>query len=1013
MAVARVRQGGAWVESALAGKVRSGGAWVAFGPDGDDEPDVVSLFGSQVPAVPTLADPSTSLTLGTVVNVTEAGKIVGGRWRSGTIPAGMVATYVLYDNATRTALRRQAFTSPTAGAWNEITFAVPYPVEAGASLIAAVHLAGTSGGVAYAYTAGFFASAGVTSGGVTAPAGGGDPLSIGNGRFIVSDGYPSSTYNSTNYFVDLLYEGTAVGAGGDVALTGPDRPVLAGESVTMNVAATNLGGGETTTGYAWTVRSGGGSLSSSSTATPAYTAPSGAGVAVVRATVTTSLGRTGWVDVRVGYASTIVAAENLLPGTLRATWDLPSGSFGGHAALQGFADGFSVDKSETVPFKIGQSDSAGWTAQVYRLGWYGGTGARLIATLAPDSTQLAASQSQPAPADVDPVTTLLSADCAAWATTLEWTPPAWAPSGMYVLRLNRVGGGASHVMFVLRDDDRTADLMLMPSDSTWHAYNAWGGLGSGQYAGNSLYYGTAVNQYNPDAARYVSYNRPIVNRGSCDPGRDYGAVRWSNFWTGEYPMVRFLERNGYDIKYYSCLDAAGDPDGDLLTNVGAAMMVGHNEYWSDAMRSGWEAAKAAGTSVFSCAGNEVFWRLVGSAPDSSGRPRTWECYKSTIDSRGSTGRTEWTGTWRDPSGAGKGGDQPENTLTGTIFVVNGPDLRSLVVPADGGYSATPLWRHTAVAALTSGQTWASPSQILGFEWDTYGPAGTSGTGSAYMADPHADSVYCSDVTYSIASGVLLTGPGDEYDAAGTATHRLVVHPGGDGALAFGTGTINWALGVDSANVYQNVGNDNTSTVIQQATVNVLADMGATAATLMSGLTAPSPVDWWDDAPPPTGEAWTLGTPAGATDTSDSAVSLGTPFGVTEAGDWTGVRVWVTPTAPSISPSVVAYNVDAGTRLALKTYTEPPTRGAYHDVLFDAPVPVVPGVTYQVAIHTTRFGYTHRDSLALPMESSSERVYSGSDGGTLCLFRYESSPGSAPLTSFTTSYAHMAPIVAFD
>ncbi len=276
--------------------------------------------------------------------------------------------------------------------------------------------------------------------------------------------------------------------------------------------------------------------------------------------------------------------------------------------------------------------------------------------------------------------------------------------------------------------------------------------------------------------------------------------------------------------------------------------MGHNEYWSDAMRAGWEAAKSAGTSLFFCAANEVFWRAVGHGADASGRPRTWECYQSTIASRGSVGRPQWTGTWRDPDGAGKGGDAPENTLTGTIFVVNGPDLRPLVVPCDGGYSATPLWRHTSVAALTAGQAWASPAQILGFEWDTYGPAGTSSPAAAYLAPPHPDAVFCSHVTYPIPSGLLLTGPGDEYDSAGTATHRLVVHPGGAGSVTFGTGTINWSLGLDSANTYQ-VGGDNTSTVIRQATINVLADMGVTAATLMSGLAAPTRVHWWGPSAP--------------------------------------------------------------------------------------------------------------------------------------------------------------------
>ncbi|GGM39086.1 hypothetical protein GCM10011608_24740 [Micromonospora sonchi] len=306
--------------------------------------------------------------------------------------------------------------------------------------------------------------------------------------------------------MDLLCAVPSV-PGGTVALAGPDRPVRSGSTVGLDVTATDLSAGETIVSYAWSVQSGGGSLAGATTATPTYTAPSGSGVAVVRASVTTSAGRSGNLDLRVSRGPNPVAAENTLPGAARATWDLPVGALGGVSTLQGFADGFSFD-----------------------------------------------------------------------------------------------------------------------------------------------------------------------------------------------------------------------------------------------------------------------------------------------------------------------------------------------------HSATPLWRHTSVAALTAGQAWSSPAQILGFEWDTYGPAGTSSPGAAYLAPPHPDAVFCSHVMYPIPSGLLLTGPGDEYDSAGTATHRLVVHPGGAGSVTFGTGTINWSLGLDSANTYQ-VGGDNTSTVIRQATINILADMGVTAATLMSGLTAPTRVHWWGPSAP--------------------------------------------------------------------------------------------------------------------------------------------------------------------
>jgi hypothetical protein len=715
------------------------------------------------------------------------------------------------------------------------------------------------------------------------------------------------------------FPAASVGGTPPTVTAGSARPVARSGSVLLDVTATPPGGASII-GYSWSIISGSGSLTNSTTATPTYTAPgSGSGLVTIRATVQSSNAGVASADVTVSYAANVVAAENALTGTARATWDLSSPNLGGVSTLQGFADGFTADKNSTINFKIAQSDTAGWTADVYRLGYYGGDGARFYGTLTPSGGQLTASQAQPSPGDADPNTTLPSADCANWSTTLTWTPPSWAPSGIYILRLNRTGGGASHVMFIVRDDARAADVMLMPSDSTWNAYNAWGGMGGSMYSGNSLYFGTAVDQYNADCARFVSYNRPVVNRGAADSGRSYGAVEWSTFFTGEYPMVRFLERNGYDVKYYGCIDAAGDSLGTHLLGNGStrgavktAMMVGHNEYWSDGMRAGWERAKNRGVNIFTCASNEVFWRLVGASADGEGRPRVWECFKSTIAARSSTGRPDWTGTWRDPDGAGKGGNNPENSFTGTIFVVNGPDLRSLVVPFAGGYSAEPLWRHTSVASLTTGQSYTSPGQILGFEWDTYGPAGVSTGAASYIAAPHPRARYCSNASYSISSGLLLTDAGDVYDAAGTAVHRAVVHPGGAGAVCFATGSINWALGLDSANTYQQ-GSDNTDDVLRQATVNMLMDMGASPATLMSPLTLPTFNDWYPDVPTTTVQA-TVAIPsptviAGGTTATPATVSAAASIGAPTITRGAGAQPATVAAAASVGSPAVRLGVD--------------------------------------------------------------------------------------------------------
>ena len=71
--------------------------------------------------------------------------------------------------------------------------------------------------------------------------------------------------------------------------------------------------------------------------------------------------------------------------------------------------------------------------------------------------------------------------------------------------LFRNSGGASHIFFVVRDDSGQSDLLFQTSDTTWQAYN--------RYGGNSLYTG------GPGRPRGVSRDRTAVvcAKSSSDP----------------------------------------------------------------------------------------------------------------------------------------------------------------------------------------------------------------------------------------------------------------------------------------------------------------------------------------------------------------------------------------------------------------------------------------------------------------------------------------------------------------
>src|SRR5947208_9519564 len=191
-----------------------------------------------------------------------------------------------------------------------------------------------------------------------------------------------------------------------------------------------------------------------------------------------------------------ITCENSKPGSPPSEWNVDGA---GDSTIQGFASDISVNRGQTVSFKIKTTASA-YLIDIYRLGYYGGDGARKVATITPS---VALPQSQPA-CLTDQPTGLI--DCGNWDVSASWTVPDDAVSGIYLARPVRLDtGGASHIPFIVRDDGGHEDLLFQTSDQSWEAYNSYGG--------NSLYAGTAPSVGNPQGRAYkVSYNRPFNTR---------------------------------------------------------------------------------------------------------------------------------------------------------------------------------------------------------------------------------------------------------------------------------------------------------------------------------------------------------------------------------------------------------------------------------------------------------------------------------------------------------------------
>jgi hypothetical protein len=458
-----------------------------------------------------------------------------------------------------------------------------------------------------------------------------------------------------------------------------------------------------------------------------------------------------------GSPANAIEAENCLAGNPRSEWDV-AGS--GDARLQGFATDISVNRGQTVSFKVSTTATA-YRIDIYRLGYYQGNGARLVATI-PNAVTAKTSQ----PACVNQMSTTGLVDCGNWSVSATWTVPANAVSGIYVARLvGEAGGvGASHIVFVVRQDGGTSALFFQTSDTTWHAYN--------RYGGTSLYGGTGPGGGLSGAGRAckVSYNRPFTTR-------DYSPEDW--LFSAEYPMVRWLEANGYDVSYATGVDT--DRRGGEILNHKVFLSVGHDEYWSGQQRANVEAARDHNPPVHLAflSGNEVFWktRWESSIAGAATAYRTLVCYKETHASPPAKidPSSSWTGTCRDPRfSPPSDGGRPENTLSGTIFTVNGVRDDAFQVPAADGKMR--FWRNTTnVANLAAGQVWTSPVGTLGYEWDEdldngFRPAGL---------------VRLSSTTLYVDGGVL-QDYGSLY-APANATHHLAFHKRGNGALVFGGG----------------------------------------------------------------------------------------------------------------------------------------------------------------------------------------------------------------------------------
>jgi hypothetical protein len=500
--------------------------------------------------------------------------------------------------------------------------------------------------------------------------------------------------------------------------------------------------------------------------------------------------------------------ENSLPGTPPSIWDIPDAGPGnypigsykiGDVSIDGFTNWISYAAGDTVQFKIASDRPGPYHIDIYRLGWYGGNRARLVATVFPTAD---ANANQQPRCTVN--SGLHNVDCSNWFPTATWLVPidaaGAAPSGVYlghIVRDDDPTSPGSHIPFVIRSTTRPSDIIVQTSEQTWLAYNEW----SDGFTPNSLYGNQGQDFSNRTYAS--SYDRPFDLRSR------HGGYGQTNYLFGnEYPMWAWLERNGYDVEYMPGAGVDQFPWETLAPpNHLVFLSIGHDEYWTARQRQNVEAARDAGLNLGFFSGNEIYWETYFSG-------RTMICYKTSEGDVVPPPGDPWTGTWA-------GGGNPSNSLTGQLFATNSDGLSpppTISIPPQ--FRSHPLWFGTPVASTPSSQDATLPSGILGYEWDevtNVNGALPSGTQTLSLTSVNAVSATL-DYDQSITFGQR------------TVNHSLSLYQASSGAWVFGAGTVQWSWGLDD---YHDTDDGNVTppdASVQGLTRNFLSLTGAQPAT---------------------------------------------------------------------------------------------------------------------------------------------------------------------------------------
>jgi len=258
--------------------------------------------------------------------------------------------------------------------------------------------------------------------------------------------------------------------------------------------------------------------------------------------------------------------------------------------IEGYCSAQSVKAGDKLDIMVSTSPMQSYKLDIYRTGYYSGTGGRLVKSIGPLEGK---EQVVPSPGKKN------IHECKWDVSTTLAIPDDWV-SGVYLGKLKTLPENEdepyweSYIIFIVKDE-RPVDIVFQCSDNTWQAYNRW--------PSNYSLYTHPDGGQGPFAA--VSFDRPYGRQsqymGIVNDPLSFGSGEFISF---EKPFSYFLEQHGYDVSYCSNSDLVTP---DIGLRAKAFLSVGHDEYWDIRQFRSVEALRDNGVNLLFFSGNTICW----------------------------------------------------------------------------------------------------------------------------------------------------------------------------------------------------------------------------------------------------------------------------------------------------------------------------------------------------------------------------------------------------------------------